>query len=70
MPGTKRAFALTICAYRKPGMDEDEYHKYMSEKHAQSVKDLMIKHKIIDYTMVRFFLDTSFQSLRKNNAEH
>lgn len=49
-------FALTICGYRKPGMDEESYHKYISENHAQSLKDLMIKNKIIDYTMVRHLL--------------
>lgn len=49
-------FALTICGYRKLGMDEESYHKYISENHAQSLKDLMVKNKIIDYTMVRLFL--------------
>lgn len=55
MSGPERVFALTICAYRKPGMDEEEDHNYMSEKHAQSAKDLMVKNKIISYTMVRLF---------------
>ncbi len=37
-------------------MDEESYHKYISENHAQSLKDLMVKNKIIDYTMVRHLL--------------
>lgn len=53
MSDSNRVFALTICAYRKPGMDEESYHSYLSEKHAPIVKDLLAKHKIISYTMVR-----------------
>lgn len=56
MSDQQRVFALTICGYRKLGMDEESYHKYISENHAQSLKDLMVKNKIIDYTMVRLFL--------------
>lgn len=49
-----KVFALTICGYRKPDMDEDKYHTYLSENHAPLLKDLLIKNKIIDYTMVHF----------------
>lgn len=59
MPPSQRVFALNICAYRKPGMDEDEYHRYISETHAPSLKDLLVKNKIIDYTMVR--ISSSFR---------
>lgn len=48
-----KLFALTICAYRKPGMDEDAYHRYTSETHARYVKELLVKKKIVGYTMVR-----------------
>lgn len=48
-----RVFALTICAYRLPGMDEEAYHRYTSEKHALLVKELLIKKRILGYTMVR-----------------
>ena len=44
--------ALTICAHRKPGMDEHEYHEYVSKKHAVLFKDLLVKNKILGYTMV------------------
>jgi hypothetical protein len=53
MSTVRRVFALTICAYSKPGMDEDEYHEYMSKVHAASVRDLMVKNKIVGYSMVR-----------------
>jgi hypothetical protein len=53
MSDRQRFFALTICGYRKPGMGEEEYHEYVSEKHAQCLKDLMVKNKIVRYTMVR-----------------
>lgn len=46
-------FGLTIFAYRKEGMDEEEYHQYLSQSHAQSLKDLLVKHNIVGYTMVR-----------------
>ena len=58
MSDQQHVFALTICAYRKPGMDEDEYHKYVSEKHAPCLKGLLVKNKIIDYTMVRLLLSS------------
>ena len=50
--GTERLFAVTICAYRKPGMDEDAYHRYISETHASHLTDLLVQNKIVDYTMV------------------
>jgi hypothetical protein len=53
LPEKQQVFALTICAYRKEGMDEEAYHKYISEKHAPLLKDLLIKKEILDYTMVR-----------------
>ncbi|EXJ93209.1 hypothetical protein A1O3_01766 [Capronia epimyces CBS 606.96] len=42
---------LTICAYRKAGMGEDEFHRYMSEVHAPLVRDLLAKHGITRYSM-------------------
>ena len=35
-------------------MDEDEYHKYISETHAGLLMELLIANKIVSYTMVRF----------------
>lgn len=55
MSSRNRGFAVTICAYRKPGLDEAEYHRYISETHAAHLKDLLAKNKIIGYTMVRRF---------------
>lgn len=52
MAEKRKVFALTICAYRKAGMDEEAYHTYMSDVHAKSVNDLMIKNKIVAYSMV------------------
>ncbi|KAL9592940.1 MAG: hypothetical protein Q9219_007706 [cf. Caloplaca sp. 3 TL-2023] len=57
-----RLFAVTICAKRKPGMDDEktntylpilrnEYHNYISRTHAAHLKDLLVKNKIVDYTM-------------------
>lgn len=46
-----RLFSVTICATRKPGMGEDEYHRYISETHAPLLKRLLVEKKIVDYTM-------------------
>lgn len=47
----RRLFQWTVCAYRKPGMSEEDYHKYMSEKHAPLVRGLLAKYGIIKFTM-------------------
>ena len=44
---------LTMCAYRREGMGEEEYRDYMTNIHAPFVKGLMIKHGIDKYSMVR-----------------
>jgi hypothetical protein len=49
---TERLFCWTVCAYRKPGMSEEDYHNYMSEVHAPLVKDLMVKYGIVSWEMV------------------
>lgn len=54
MSAPQKLFAVTIFAYKKPGMDEDEYHRYISETHAGHLKELLVKNKIVSYTMVRF----------------
>ena len=48
----ERLFAITISAKRKPGMEEDEYHKYISETHAGHLKKLLVQNKIVEYSMV------------------
>jgi hypothetical protein len=52
MGATQRMYALNICAYKKQGMSEEDYHTYTSEKHAQSLKHLLVEKKIAGYTMV------------------
>ncbi|KAI0200587.1 EthD domain-containing protein [Astrocystis sublimbata] len=48
----------TVCAFRKPSMSEDEFHKYMSEKHAPMVRDLLARCGISQYTMTHFTSET------------
>ena len=43
---------LSMCAYRREGMDEEEYRKYMVENHAPLVRGLMVKYGIDKYSMV------------------
>lgn len=52
MSAPQQLFSVTIFGYKKPEMDEDEYHKYVSETHAGHLKDLLVKQKIVSYTMV------------------
>lgn len=52
MGSVQRLYAVTICAKRKPGMDEEQYHRYISEVHAGHLKQLMVENRIVDYTMV------------------
>ncbi|KAK3386513.1 EthD domain-containing protein [Podospora didyma] len=42
---------LTMCAYRKEGMDHEDYRNYMTKVHAPLVLGLMIKYGIDKYTM-------------------
>jgi hypothetical protein len=46
----------TVCAFRKPGMSEDEFHRYMSETHAPLVREALARHGITRYTMVSLIL--------------
>lgn len=43
---------LTITAYKRPGMDFDDYVKYMQEVHTPLVSEQMEKHGILEYTQV------------------
>ena len=60
-PASDRVFTLTICACRKQGMGEDADHRYLSEKHAPLLTDLMVENKIIGYTMVRICCRHSYK---------
>ncbi|PMD57494.1 uncharacterized protein K444DRAFT_564907 [Hyaloscypha bicolor E] len=48
---TECLFCWTVCAYRKPDMSEEDYHKYMSEVHAPLVRNLMVKYGIVSWEM-------------------
>ena len=45
--------AWTVCAYRKEGLSEDEYHSYMSEIHGPLVKGLMAKYGMLSFSMAQ-----------------
>ncbi|KAL8901485.1 MAG: hypothetical protein Q9207_005167 [Kuettlingeria erythrocarpa] len=59
MGESQRLFAVTISANRKAGMSEDAYHQYTSEIHSGHLKHLLVKNKIVDYTMLRKQHNTS-----------
>ena len=43
----------TVTAYRKDGMTEEAYHKYLSEVHGPLVRGLLAKHGFQSYSLVR-----------------
>jgi hypothetical protein len=59
-----KAYSLTIFGYKKPGMNEQEYHDHVTNIHAAHLKGLLAKNNIVSYTMVSFatYLFDSFIS--------
>lgn len=66
----QKLFCWTVCAYRKPGMSEEDYHKYMSEVHAPLVRDLMVKYGIVSWEMVRPFTSPPSKLTQENQKTH
>ncbi|KAH8691019.1 EthD domain-containing protein [Phaeosphaeriaceae sp. PMI808] len=60
-------FSVTISAKRKPGMDENAYHTYISETHAGHLKHLLVEKKIVDYTMLMKDIENLFPNLPSIN---
>lgn len=53
---TGQPLCLTITAYRKEGLTEEEYRSYLTTKHAPLVRPLMEQYGLLKYTIVRFLL--------------
>ncbi|OTA56067.1 hypothetical protein K449DRAFT_399765 [Hypoxylon sp. EC38] len=43
---------LTICGYRRPGMNEEDYRNHMTKVSAPMTKDLMVKYGVKRWTMI------------------
>lgn len=46
---------LTFLAYRKPGLSEEEFHRYWTEEHAPLVKEWQARCGVLQYTQVHYF---------------
>jgi hypothetical protein len=46
---------LLFCAYRKPDMSEQGYHKHLSVDHPALVSEMMVRYGYVQYTIVRTF---------------
>lgn len=53
----KRLLTWTIGFHRKPGMDEAEFHRYMSQVHAPMATSFMVKYGMIGYSTAGTNLD-------------
>ncbi|KAL9085530.1 MAG: hypothetical protein Q9165_007575 [Trypethelium subeluteriae] len=51
---SRKLYAITIFSCRKEGMDEKDYHGYISQTHAGYLKALLAKNDIVSYTMIVF----------------
>lgn len=51
-PQPDKLLCLTITAFRKPELSEDEYRDYMTKVHAPLVSGLMEEYGIVRYNMV------------------
>ena len=63
-----KLFALCIFGYRKEGMSEEDYHDYVSQRHAPCLRGLLVKNGIIDYTIVRFYQRSSQHDSENGSA--
>jgi hypothetical protein len=48
----QKLYSITVFGYKKEGMNEKEYHDYISKTHAGHLKALLAKNDIVSYTMV------------------
>ncbi|KAF7559525.1 hypothetical protein G7046_g4639 [Stylonectria norvegica] len=66
---SENLFSVTIFGYRKPGMSEDFYHDYVSQTHANHLKDLLLKNKIVSYHMGRALLNRIFPGMPSDKVD-
>ncbi|KAF2230554.1 hypothetical protein EV356DRAFT_329668 [Viridothelium virens] len=48
---SRKLYAITIFSCRKEGMEEKDYHDYISKTHAGYLKALLANNDIVSYTM-------------------
>ncbi len=48
----RRLLCWTVCAYKRPDLDDEYYHNYMSQVHGPLVKALLVKYGFVKWSMV------------------
>ena len=48
-----RLLCLTVFTYRKPGISEDDYHRYVSQVHVPLGSDIMAEYGVVQRFVVR-----------------
>jgi len=55
-PGTtgfRKVVKVTVYVKKKDGMSDSDFIEHYNKKHAQMAADVLLKHKIISYSLVR-----------------
>ena len=58
-PSKRKAYCLTICGYRKPGMSEEAFEDYIINTHARISKDCLSKNGFLRWTLVGIIFQQS-----------
>lgn len=65
--GFRKVVKASIFVKKKDGMSDADFIEHYNKKHAQMAAPVLLKHKIISYSLVRRTLATADQNFRLLN---